>query len=676
MDKSSSQIGEDGLSSSDSHFQSAKTSKRLNQIDHVRQLGIGDHISLPQLVVCGDQSAGKSSVLEGISGYPFPRQDGLCTRFPTEIILRHDIQINMMTASVLPSASRSVKEKIDASRLMGIRGFSDDVDAPSFASDVLRLELVGNINLHLTLVDLPGLISVSENDKDVEFVRELVDRYLESPRTIILAVIPASSDAETQPIIQRARHFDKDGTRTIGVITKPDLINKNTEQRVARLAKNLDRTKFKLGFFLLKNPSPDDLANGMTFQERRQAEFKFFSRAPWKAQNLDQSRIGIDNLRSFLEDLLSRHIEQCLPEVLKDIRRVLKGAVDETFDLGTERSTSSQIRVFLIQISMEIRNLITYGVEGNYGGHQGDFFTETNCRLRAAVHRKNESFAQYMAKHGQLRKFVADDDAPSEISEEEPEEQVRFKDNSENEQIFVTALQMSRWVKEMYHESRGQELSGNYNHSLLQRLFLSQSSRWHDISRRHVQSIVDLVTQFVKSVLKSVVKDSEVRSNLWKRIMSTLQGNVKNAYQELAKLLQDEQGHPITYNHYYTDNVQRERQDSAKRDMKNSVDAICSVLQDRVKINMVDRACSEALIDLNAYYKVARKSFVDNICRQVVERHILKTLVNVFDPTTVSGYSDEELLQLAAETPETIRRRTKVLELQSALESSLKELSI
>lgn len=62
---------------------SAKTSKRLNQIDRVRALRVDDHIALPQLVVSVDQSAGKSSVLEGISGCPLPRQDGLCTRFPT-----------------------------------------------------------------------------------------------------------------------------------------------------------------------------------------------------------------------------------------------------------------------------------------------------------------------------------------------------------------------------------------------------------------------------------------------------------------------------------------------------------------------------------------------------------------------------------------------------------------
>lgn len=107
--------------------------------------------------------------------------------------------------------------------------------------------------------------------------------------------------------------------------------------------------------------------------------------------------------------------------------------------------------------------------------------------------------------------------------------------------------------------------------------------------------------------------------------MNTLDGKVRNAHKELERLLQDEQGHPITYNHYYTDNIQRARHDDAKERIKKSVDnairkdwggtfhfsnsqcemdRMVSALQERVEVNMVDRACSEALTDLNAYYKV------------------------------------------------------------------------
>lgn len=127
------------------------------------------------------------------------------------------------------------------------------------------------------------------------------------------------------------------------------------------------------------------------------------------------------------------------------------------------------------------------------------------------------------------------------------------------------------------------------------------------------------------SVLTFVAKDTKVRDNLRRSMMNTLDRNVHNAQEELEKLLQDEQGHPITYNHYYTDNIQKARHDDAKAHIKSSVNhalhedwggrfhftnspdevhRMISALQGRVEVNMVDRACSEALTDLNAYYKV------------------------------------------------------------------------
>ncbi|KAI7971166.1 hypothetical protein EIK77_004681 [Talaromyces pinophilus] len=440
-------------------LQSSRTSERLNIIDRVRSNGVGDHVALPQLVVSGDQSAGKSSVLEGITGIPFPRQDGLCTRYATEIILRHDPRDQRATAMIIPHFSRTEDEKVrlnafrreireftelpniieEATKLMGLRGPDTSLDAPAFSADVLRLEIVGNTGLHLTIVDLPGLISVSENEEDVQLVRNLVDSYLETSRTIILAVVPASSDVDTQGIIQRARHFDKTGHRTIGIITKPDLINVGTECRVARLAKNLDSTKLNLGFFIVKNPSPTQLEQGITPSERRKAELEFFSTGAWKGQGIDPSRIGMDNLRTFLQDLLDTHIERELPKVREEVRRLLHEINDELADLGMERSSSNQIRVYLTRISSDFHNLVRAGVEGAYAGRDATFFDidcdDMSVRLRAAIHLENEKFAAYMREDSEKRKMVAKEHKETSIAEEG--------------QLLMTDKQMMSWVRKV-----------------------------------------------------------------------------------------------------------------------------------------------------------------------------------------------------------------------------------
>src|SRR5271168_3286017 len=93
-----------------SPLESLKSSNELgllDAVDKLRSQGVSHYVSLPQLIVCGDQSSGKSSVLEAISGVPFPTKDNLCTRFATELILRRTSTIEMSIAIVQPRSARS-----------------------------------------------------------------------------------------------------------------------------------------------------------------------------------------------------------------------------------------------------------------------------------------------------------------------------------------------------------------------------------------------------------------------------------------------------------------------------------------------------------------------------------------------------------------------------------------
>ncbi|KAH3962145.1 hypothetical protein HBI25_218320 [Parastagonospora nodorum] len=698
------------------------SSMRLNQIDKIRAKGVGDHISLPQLVVCGDQSAGKSSVLEGITGVPFPRQDGACTRFATEIILRHCEDQDEIIARILPSASRTEEERIqmtsferrlsgfddlprviqEVSMLMGIEGYAhENVESATFVADVLRLEVIGNTGLHLTVVDLPGLISVSENTKDVQTIEHLVDSYLESSRTIILAVVPACNDIDTQKIIQRARKFDEAGVRTVGIITKPDLINKGTESRVASLAKNLDRVKLKLGFFMLKNPSPLDISNGLTWEQRQLQEALFFNTSPWKEQDIDESRVGIDNLRNFLQELLDNHIELELPKVRKEVEVLLRATESKLAQIGPERSSLGQIRMYLANASMEFFNLTKAAVDGNYGGRDSVFFAteaKTNNRLRARIHIVNDEFAAYMRTKAAKRRFLSDDQSEASSGSEESETSAKSKKShasSSKNQIPVTKKQTMAWVKKIYLNSRGRELPGSYNHVVLSELYHEQCSRWGDVARDHLATVFSLVEKFASAAVCHIIADDQVRSAVTRRVRQALNTSLKEAQEELRNILSDEEAHPITYNHYYTDNIQKAREDASRKGLQASIDhavanewngklhvsntvmdltKLSSSLQSRVVVDMTEQACEESLAALNAYYKVAMKTFVDNVCRQVVERHLISDLLTVFDPVYVSVLTDDELLGIAAESPHVRRRRNELQTMKNAFEESLQEL--
>lgn len=445
------------------HLRSPKSSFRLNQIEKIRADGVGELVALPQLVVCGDQSAGKSSVLEGITQIPFPRQEGLCTRFPTEIILRNSMsESTTVSASVRPHASRpaDVQERLlsfrktiedmselpaatqEVSKLMNIRGYTEDGDGCAFAPDALRVEVTGPIGLHLSVVDLPGLISVAneeQSEEDIDAVYDMVNAYLQSSRTIILAVLQASNDIANQGIIKLARKHDPEGQRTVGIITKADLINKGAESRIALLARNEDTIKLKLGFFLVKNPSPQEIETEITMETRLRREIQFFSTELWKAQQLDMSRIGTDKLRLFLQDLLDTHIERELPKVQEEIKKTLANREAELTSLGDARPTLGHIRSFMTSLSMKFYQLLQAALDGNYASIDVGFFSRNDSsRLRACAQKKSTSFANYMREHGEKRK----------VGNPEPPE-VDGDSTNEADQIILTKEEMMEWVEKV-----------------------------------------------------------------------------------------------------------------------------------------------------------------------------------------------------------------------------------
>jgi GTPase SAR1 family protein len=105
-------------------------SSLLDKIDKLFECKVGNYVELPQLVVVGDQSSGKSSVLEGLTGLPFPRDSGLCTRFATQITFRRS-DTESITTSIIPAknSSHEHQDKLRAWKRSDLQA----IDAASFA---------------------------------------------------------------------------------------------------------------------------------------------------------------------------------------------------------------------------------------------------------------------------------------------------------------------------------------------------------------------------------------------------------------------------------------------------------------------------------------------------------------------------------------------------------------
>lgn len=641
----------------------------LDTVSQVRKCGLESVLSLPQIVVCGDQSAGKSSVLEALTEIPFPRDDNLCTRFATEICLRRDA-VDSLTIRVIPDSDRRQEEQVEIKKYS--ESITDFADLPqimsnakkvmgisdggrAFAKDTLSIEICGPTRPQLTLVDIPGLIQTSTkgvDDGDVALVADITDHYIKQPRTICLAVVSATNDAANQPILQRVRKFDPRGECTLGVITKPDRLSagSGSETKFLELARNED-VFLKLGWHVIKNRKFEETK--ISIEQRNLSEQTFFSTSHFNT--LPKKDVGIDALRVRLSYLLFEHVKRELPRLQEELESALQAARTGLKTIGTSRSTPAECRTFLTQLNMECYEICRAAIDGNYGHRHftlvsdaaGSFSASATAtvpfrRLRACVQINNSNFSEALEATG--HKYEIDSGSSSSASKSSTNLSALSRDEA------------MVWVKRKLQRARGTELIGNFNPQVIGELFWEQSEPWEKMARAHVEKINKGCEMFLNDLVGSVTTQ-ELQRRIWydwmadsfglwgKRtdtfadrssmVASSLKSRKEAAMQELSKLIKDNKAVPINYNHYYTDNVHKKRAERIEAQVKKHVPesapavaptAVCSLGQhyskpitkwalegaiskwkNAITADMEEFSCEESLDCLEAIYKVNAK---------------------------------------------------------------------
>jgi hypothetical protein len=278
----------------------------------------------------GDQSSGKSSVLEALSGIPFPRGAGLVTRCPLRMVMRRAREGETWSAEVsttsTPETVQKAKDVVHLSQLMkkAMNNLcSDDVN---FSTESVVINLVSPDACDLTVVDLPGIIRTVTAGQDVaaiEQVNRLIKSCLADERTIILAVIPANQDIATVDILERAEGVDPTGERTIGVLTKTDLIGQGAEDEIIEVVNNR-RKPLTLGYTMVKNRSQKDIKDGLSSAKARENELNFFTNHP-VFRNCNETLFGVDQLSKKLTEVLVTRIKGSLVPM----KRVVEARLNE-----------------------------------------------------------------------------------------------------------------------------------------------------------------------------------------------------------------------------------------------------------------------------------------------------------------------------------------------------------
>ncbi|KAI0805742.1 P-loop containing nucleoside triphosphate hydrolase protein [Xylaria sp. FL0064] len=602
----------------------------MDIIDKLRSTGISKHVDLPQIVVCGDQSSGKSSVLQAISGMSFPIKDGLGTRFATELILRHvpDESPETCRVSVQPGNNRSLADRkqleafqyskipeerdigaiIEEAKIvmgLGEKSSTDRVtgdQTKTLSSDVLRIEISGPAQPHLTIVDLPGLYRAGNKEQLAEssqIVRSQVKSYIKNPRSIILAVISAKSESVLQDITELTRQVGPLGQRTMGLITKPDTLDAGSEEerKYFEMAQNNDIV-FRLGWHVVRNR--DFQARDSTNEERNQVESDFFEQGIWLA--LSHKDKGAAALQVRLSEVLTDHILDQLEDLLDDIEKGIADCSRRLEKLGDARSTIRDQRKYLVTASHRFSNLVQQAVNRVY---RDKFFGDArvdrdyNKRLRAVVQNILSAFSNDMGSHGEARAIV---------------------ERANNGPTCRNHIQRSDYLEE------------------------KQCAPWRNILDSYCQKILDGARISVNEALSDVADEdtqTQLRAESIRPALEKLGQRMKEKISEILK--------PHERQRMRLAELLQEFKTDRHNIISGNKDAILNALSAQTEPDMELLACSTATDMMEAYYKVALKDVVHDFDTLVVEECLISQLPKLWTPEMVLDQSDDTVHRIAGE---------------------------
>nr|XP_051693978.1 interferon-induced GTP-binding protein Mx2 isoform X1 [Oryctolagus cuniculus] len=325
----------------------------IDLIDSLRALGVEQDLALPAIAVIGDQSSGKSSVLEALSGVPLPRGNGIITRCPLELKMKKQPWASRWRATVsyrdvrlqLDSPSQVEKEIRKAQKALT----GSDT---SISQELITLEVTSCEVPDLTLIDLPGIarLAIGGQPRDIgEQIKALIRKYIQRQETINLVVVPSNVDIATTEALSMAREVDPDGDRTIGVLTKPDLVDRGTEKGVLQVAQNLTY-HLKKGYMMVRCRAQQEVLNNLSCAEAAKREMQFFEVHPHFRVLLDNGMATVPRLAERLTEELSEHISKSLPLLETQIREKHLQATEELRSCGADvPSQEADMMFFLIE---------------------------------------------------------------------------------------------------------------------------------------------------------------------------------------------------------------------------------------------------------------------------------------------------------------------------------------
>ncbi|XP_050122883.1 dynamin-related protein 4C-like [Malus sylvestris] len=345
----------------------------LDTVDKLRSLMVMDEgIQLPTIVVVGDQSSGKSSVLESLAGISLPRGQGICTRVPLIMRLEHH-------SSPQPELSLEYNGRVDRTDEDNIA--KDIVKATNsiagegkgISNTPLTLLVKKNGVPDLTMVDLPGITRVpvhGQPENIYDQIKDMVMEYIKPEESIILNVLSATVDFTTCESIRMSQSVDKTGERTLAVVTKVDKAPEGLLEKATG-----DDVNIGLGYVCVRNRIGDE-----TYEEAGAMAHELFQTHPLLSK-IDKSIVGIPVLAQKLVQIQANSIARNISEIVKKINDRLNFCIMELNKMPKNLSSVEAMTAFIQIIGLAKESLRKILLRGEFEEYAEDNRMHCTARL-------------------------------------------------------------------------------------------------------------------------------------------------------------------------------------------------------------------------------------------------------------------------------------------------------
>ncbi|CAF3262502.1 unnamed protein product [Rotaria sp. Silwood2] len=556
----------------------------MDRIDQARSLlsSNDDGIRFPNVVVVGDQSSGKSTLLEALSLVELPKGSGIVTRCPLVLRLRKGNQ-----RKVYRLHEDNKKVLLDEIKLNILQYIEEETKKLAGAQKnvvhtLIELQVEDPQVRDLTVIDLPGIARnpIADQPKDIhKQTTDLIRHFIRQEGSVILCVFPANVDAATVESLALAREVDPTGIRTIGVITKSDLATNHDALVQHLLMDRPDGLHLKLGFVAVRNRSTDEK---LSLGDARKREKEFF-RKHSAATAVGWHSLGIDALINRLADLYSDRVKDIFPKMRSEIHKKLNEVREQLSKFPPDLETASARLAKYYELA--------------------DFYVENILQVRFVSSNDGRRASMVNTLHGKFKKL-------ENIVE------------TQKCQLFSPAYRSK--VRDAMSACFGEQLPNFLPHPVLKGLICEKLDELWKVTKVLINDCFQTTGRLLSKDDKEACNGDILLLKLLPAFRQLVRSYVNEKRQavhdQVQELIRLEKHDPYTINHYYADTINRLRQSKTDEiQIKASEMSAPSVVVEndddeksiRDAISNDDQGLQDMLISIFAYWKLLLKRFVD-----------------------------------------------------------------